>query len=67
VLAPLVEEREANAAVRIWVPGCATGEEAFSLAMLFLTRAEEARKAFDLRIFATDVAQHILPTARAGL
>ena len=67
VIAPLVREREANSAIRMWVPGCATGEEAYSLAMLFLARAEEARKAFDLRIFATDVAHHILPTARAGL
>jgi two-component system CheB/CheR fusion protein len=67
VVTPLVREREANSAVRIWVPGCATGEEAYSLAMLFLARAEEARKSFDLRIFATDVAHHILPAARAGL
>ena len=67
VIAPLVRERDANSAIRMWVPGCATGEEAYSLAMLFLTRAQEASKSFDLRIFATDVAQHILPTARAGL
>ena len=67
VIAPLVRERDANSAIRMWVPGCATGEEAYSLAMLFLTRAQEASKSFDLRIFATDVAHHILPTARAGL
>jgi two-component system, chemotaxis family, CheB/CheR fusion protein len=67
VIAPLVRERDANSAMRMWVPGCATGEEAYSLAMLFLTRAQEANKSFDLRIFATDVAHHILPTARAGL
>jgi PAS domain S-box-containing protein len=67
VLAPLVREREANSAIRIWVPGCATGEEAYSLAMLFFARAEEAKKSFDLRIFATDVAQHVLPLARAGI
>ena len=68
VIAPLVREREANSAIRMWVPGCATGEEAYSLAMLFLARALRRRgKSFDLRIFATDVAHHILPTARAGL
>jgi two-component system CheB/CheR fusion protein len=67
VLAPLVAERSANASVRIWVPGCATGEEAYSLAMLFVARAEASRKSFDLRIFATDVAHHILPMARAGM
>jgi two-component system CheB/CheR fusion protein len=67
VLAPLAREREANSRIRMWVPGCATGEEAYSLAMLFFARADEARKSFDLRIFATDVAQHILPLARAGM
>jgi two-component system, chemotaxis family, CheB/CheR fusion protein len=67
VITPLVRERDAASAIRMWVPGCATGEEAYSLAMLVLGRAEEARKSFDLRIFATDVANHILPTARAGL
>ena len=67
MIAPLVRERDGNSAIRMWVPGCATGEEAYSLAMLFLTRAQEAGKSFDLKIFATDVAHHILPTARAGL
>jgi two-component system, chemotaxis family, CheB/CheR fusion protein len=67
VVTPLVRGRETSSAIRIWVPGCATGEEAYSVAMLVLARAEEARKSFDLRIFATDVAHHILPAARAGL
>src|SRR5919106_4073559 len=67
VIAPLVAERDPNSALRVWVPGCATGEEAYSLAMLIAARAQEARKSFDLRIFATDVADHLLPTARAGL
>jgi two-component system, chemotaxis family, CheB/CheR fusion protein len=67
VIAPIVAERETNSAIRIWVPGCATGEEAYSLAILIAARAQEARKSFDVRIFATDVAYHLLPTARAGL
>jgi chemotaxis methyl-accepting protein methylase len=67
VITPLVRERDANSAIRIWVPGCATGEEAYSLSMLIAERAQEARKTFDVRIFATDVSDHILPTARAGL
>jgi two-component system CheB/CheR fusion protein len=67
VIAPLVAERDPNSAIRIWVPGCATGEEAYSLAMLIAARAQEGMKSFDLRIFATDVAHHLLPTARAGL
>jgi two-component system, chemotaxis family, CheB/CheR fusion protein len=67
VIAPLVAERDTNSAIRIWVPGCATGEEAYSLAMLIAARAQEAGKLFDLRIFATDVAHHLMPMARAGM
>jgi two-component system CheB/CheR fusion protein len=67
VIAPLVRERDTNSAIRIWVPGCATGEEAYSLSMLIAERAQGARKAFDVRIFATDVSDHLLPMARAGL
>ena len=44
VIAPLVREREANSAIRMWVPGCATGEEAYSLAMLFLAQLRRRGK-----------------------
>ncbi|HEX2479195.1 MAG TPA: chemotaxis protein CheB, partial [Geminicoccaceae bacterium] len=67
VIAPLIEERPADAAIRVWVPACATGEEAYSIAMLVVERAEAAQKSFDLKIFATDVSEHLLPAARAGL
>ena len=67
VIAPLVEERPADASIRVWVPGCATGEEAYSIAMLLVERAEAVQKSFDLKIFATDVSEHVLPVARAGL
>ncbi|MGH6895388.1 MAG: chemotaxis protein CheB [Geminicoccaceae bacterium] len=67
VIAPLVAERPADAAIRVWVPGCATGEEAYSIAMLVVERAEAVQKSFDLKIFATDVSEHVLPVARAGL
>jgi two-component system CheB/CheR fusion protein len=67
VIAPLVEERPADASIRVWVPGCATGEEAYSIAMLIVERAAAVQKSFDLKIFATDVSEHVLPVARAGL
>ena len=67
VITPLVAERGSSAPIRVWVPGCATGEEAYALAILIAERAQDARKSVDLRIFATEVAQHVLPTARAGL
>ena len=67
VLAPLVKERDSGAAVRLWVTACATGEEAYTLAMLLLDRAEAANKQFDIKLFATDGRDDNLDTARAGI
>lgn len=67
VLAPLVAERENGAALRLWVPGCATGEEAYTLAMLLVDRAEAAGKRFDIKLFATDSRDDNLDAARAGV
>ena len=67
VIAPLVRERPAESTIRIWVPGCSTGEEAYSTVMLILELAERERKNFDLRLFATDVAAGVLGPARAGI
>lgn len=67
VLAPLVAARDSGAAVRLWVPACATGEEAYTLAMLLIDRAEAAGKRFDIKLFATDRRDDNLAMARAGL
>ena len=66
VIAPLVQARATGSTIRAWVPGCSTGEEAYSVAMLVAERAEAAKKRFDLRLFATDVAPSVLSAARAG-
>ncbi len=56
-----------GAAIRIWVPGCSTGEEAYSLAILF-TEAMEARNARRaIQVFGTDIDSHALRAARQGL
>src|SRR5258708_14418663 len=54
VLAPLVAERDADAAIRIWVPACATREEVYSLAILVVKRARAMHQPLNLMIFATD-------------
>ncbi|MBL8660763.1 MAG: PAS domain-containing protein [Rhodospirillales bacterium] len=66
VIAPLVRERPSGRAIRVWVPGCSTGEEAYSIAMLLIEQAEAAGKSFDVKLFATDVSEGVLPLARAG-
>jgi len=67
VVVPLVNRDESNSPIRIWVPGCATGEEAYTLAILF--REEISRRDIhcDLVIFGSDVDQSALATAREGL
>lgn len=67
VLAPLIAERVSRTAVRLWVPACATGEEAYTLLMLLLARAEAANKQFDVKVFATDGREDNLNLARAGV
>ncbi|MEM9968110.1 MAG: CheR family methyltransferase [Pseudomonadota bacterium] len=52
--------------VRMWVPGCASGEEAYSLAMLVAEYARINEKPFNLKILATDVHQRSLSAASAG-
>jgi len=66
VITQLVADRESGAAIRVWVPACATGEEAYSIAMLLMERAEAAHKQFDIKVFASDVVDENLNAGRAG-
>ncbi|MFA4876963.1 MAG: chemotaxis protein CheB [Methanoregula sp.] len=51
---------------RVWVPGCASGEEAYSVAILFREYMERIKKEFKLQIYATDIDDDAIVTARAG-
>ena len=67
VINPLAGGRADGAEVRCWVSACATGEEAYTLAMLLTEAAEERGKRFDVKVFATDMAERALGAARAGV
>jgi two-component system CheB/CheR fusion protein len=67
VLAPLVEAKGPEEAIRIWVPGCATGEEAYSIGMLLMEQIQRAQKSRRFQIFATDVDEDAMQAARHGL
>lgn len=67
VLPALLEARGAHGAVRVWVPGCATGEEAYSLAMLLVERVGAVGKDSVPQVFATDVDRGALEVARRGI
>jgi two-component system CheB/CheR fusion protein len=53
--------------IKVWVPGCATGEEAYSLAMLFCEQATGDYKDVTIKIFATDVDDEALLFAAKGI
>ncbi|WP_084536800.1 chemotaxis protein CheB [Azospirillum halopraeferens] len=52
--------------IRVWVCGCATGEEAYSIAMLFIEAMEEQGRTVDVKIFATDIDQDSIEFAGTG-
>jgi two-component system CheB/CheR fusion protein len=66
VLRDLVKEKPQEEALRVWVPGCASGEEAYSIAMLLVEEEERQDKFFDVKIFATDINAEGIETAREG-
>jgi two-component system CheB/CheR fusion protein len=66
VIPQLFDGRAPGDAVRLWVPGCATGEEAYSIAMLLLEEAGRRDLMPELQIFATDLDAGALTVAREG-
>ncbi|OYP36857.1 PAS domain S-box protein [Rhodopirellula sp. MGV] len=66
-LGGLIDRASRNAPLRVWCAGCATGEEAYSIAMLLLEQTEIRGKEAPFQIFATDVAEDALAIARSGL
>jgi two-component system CheB/CheR fusion protein len=56
-----------DSAVRIWVPGCSTGEEAYSLAILFHEYSQKLKKKVKVKIFATDIDSGSIEIARSGI
>ena len=67
VLAPLLASRSSRPPLRVWVPGCATGEEAYSIAMLLAEQMEGLEREFLVEIFATDIEAEAIRAARQGM
>jgi two-component system CheB/CheR fusion protein len=67
VLPLLFRDRKASDEVRAWVPGCATGEEAYSVAMLMAEQAALAKHGPAYQVFASDIDERAITIARAGL
>jgi two-component system, chemotaxis family, CheB/CheR fusion protein len=70
VFSPLLAERDPQSDLRIWVSGCATGEEPYSIAMAlmeFISQVPHKKSLMAVHIFATDVNEMSLTKARAGI
>ncbi|MFL9946249.1 chemotaxis protein CheB [Paraburkholderia agricolaris] len=67
VLGPLLEEPEREEPLRVWVPGCATGEEAYSMAILLTEEIEKRAIRRKFMILASDVNRAALARARPGI
>jgi two-component system CheB/CheR fusion protein len=64
IIPKLFEDKEPDDQVRVWVPGCATGEEAYSIAMLLLEHARTLDDPPDIKVFASDIDEAALNVGR---
>jgi two-component system CheB/CheR fusion protein len=62
-----VHRKGASRQMRIWVPGCSTGEEAYSLAIALTEFLGDKADGISIQIFATDISEHALKIARSGI
>jgi len=67
VIPELIRNHSADQSLRIWVTGCSTGEEAYSLAILFREAIAAAKRPVKLQVFASDVDPDAIASAREGL
>ncbi len=67
VLPSLIEDRSPEQPLRMWVCGCATGEEAYSLAITVVEFLQRKQSDIRVQIFATDVSDTAIERARAGV
>jgi two-component system CheB/CheR fusion protein len=67
VFPKLISNRERGAPIRIWVPGCSSGEEVYSIAIALLEFLEEKHQDIGIQIFGTDISEIALEKARNGI
>lgn len=67
IIPRLFAAKSASDAVRVWVAGCSTGEEAYSIAILLLEHREALRSNAAIQVFATDADSRAIEVARAGV
>lgn len=66
-LPDMLKDKSDDYNIRIWVTGCSTGEEAYSIAIILQECMDKINKHYDIQIFGTDIDEDAIHTARAGL
>ncbi|MEI6733349.1 MAG: EAL domain-containing protein [Comamonadaceae bacterium] len=67
VMRDMLSTKKPGDDIRIWVPGCATGEEVYSLAIMLVDELGTERDKYRIQLFATDINNDAVATARAGI
>ncbi len=67
VIPQLFAGKPADASVRVWICGCSTGEEAYSIAILLQEHLQTLDRPFRVQVFATDIDAQAIAQARAGV
>jgi PAS domain S-box-containing protein len=67
VISKVLKSKLPHSPIRVWITGCASGEEAYSVAMSWIEAIEESGKIFTIQIFATDISDVAIQKARAGV
>ena len=67
VLPAMLRDHDAGRPVRVWIAGCSTGEEVYSIAMLLREGIAASKRELKLQIFASDIDADAVATAREGL
>ena len=67
ILPPLLIDKPENYVFRVWVAGCATGEEAYSIAMVLRECMDTARHPLKVQIYSTDINEDAIAVARGGV
>ncbi|WP_459936636.1 CheR family methyltransferase [Desulfonatronum parangueonense] len=67
VIPKIIADKHEDGVIRVWVVGCSTGEEAYSLAMLLTEELQKAGERINVQIFGTDIDSRAISVARAGI
>ena len=67
IIPKLFAGKPQGATIRVWSPGCSTGEEAYSIAILLAEYQETMKRSYTVQVFATDIDSQAIATARTGL